>query len=353
MQSVLFCIVLLIAEICVGTAITSFKSFQLQYNKVYQSDAELSLREQTFNSNVRKIDEHNQLYAQGLTTYTMDINQFADMTPEEFSSMLKTIPLSNVSLNQDANGGNMKLDDSKLPESIDWRDLGMVTAVKNQGNCGDCWAFSTTGTLEAQLAMKENTLVALSEQNLLDCDTKKNQGCNGGAVQYAYEYIIQNGLTYEEDYPYRGVQSSTCQKGNRKAVTLKSYQNIEQYNETDLKVAVGIVGPVSVAINANPLQFYKSGVFNEVCSNEINHAVLAVGYNTTDEGQSYWIIKNSWGINWGEDGYFRLARGSGLCGVARQACYPIGINSGSSKIHVFNISAASLISGIIYMILNR
>ncbi|XP_066138275.1 cathepsin L-like proteinase [Euwallacea fornicatus] len=349
MQILIFNLVLVIVDMCVGTEVISFKSFQLQHNKVYQSNEELSLREQIFKRNVLEIEKHNQLYDQGLTTYRMGVNKFTDMTPDEFSSMLKTIPLSNVSFKQDASANNMELYTLKPPVNIDWRENGMISAVKDQGNCGSCWAFSVTGAVEAQIAISQKSNVILSEQELVDCE-KRNNGCNGGALIYAYQYVKETGLTYEDEYPYQGVKNYECKNVKRKAVKLSSFSNITPYNETQLISVVGNIGPASVAINADKLQNYQSGVFNELCSNVVNHGVLVVGYNTE---QNYWILKNSWGPNWGEKGYFRLAMGSGLCGIASQAYYPTKISSGSSKIHFFNVSVASLISGIIYMIRNK
>jgi cathepsin L len=303
----------------------SWNSFQVKHNKVYKTQAEEQLRYKIFNDNLQKIKEHNEKYEQGLSSYTLGVNQFSDLTSEEFAATL-TLQLNKKSpQNVQSNYNLTKKAALGIPDSIDWRTSSVVTGVKNQGSCGGCWAFSATGTIESQIAIQTGELKSLSEQQLLDCDTESDSGCNGGVVQYAIDYVTQNGLTLEDNYPFVGQQGS-CDgsKSANKVIYTKGYVEINRNDESDLKQAVGNVGPVSVAINAIPIQSYQSGIFDGTCSADLDHAVLAVGYGTDQStGVNYWIIKNSWGGDWGEQGYFRMKIGSNLCGIATQACYPL------------------------------
>jgi cathepsin L len=203
--------------------------------------------------------------------------------------------------------------------------------VKNQGQCGSCWSFSTTGSTEGAHAIKTGNLVSLSEQNLMDCSTSYgNNGCNGGLMDDAFQYIIaNNGIDTESCYPYQA-QDGTCQYSTSCiGATLTSYQDIAQGSESDLQAAVANNGPVSVAIDAglSSFQFYSGGVYSDSgCGNQPNdldHGVLAVGYGTLG-GQDMWIVKNSWGSSWGVNGYIMMARNdNNMCGIATMASYPI------------------------------
>jgi cathepsin L len=218
-------------------------------------------------------------------------------------------------------------DSSSLPAQVDWRSKGWVTPVKNQGKCGSCWAFTATGALEGQNFNKTGVLVSLSEQNLVDCSTS-NYGCNGGVTDYAFRYVKQNsGIASEESYQYTGKQGSCQYRSSNKAGTCSGWVDIPPGDETALQVAVATVGPVAVAIDASSMlfQLYRKGVYkNPFCSStNLDHAVLIVGYGTYN-GQPYWLVKNSWGTSWGQDGYVMMARNQGnMCGIATSASYPI------------------------------
>jgi cathepsin L len=215
-----------------------------------------------------------------------------------------------------------------LPAAIDWRTMGAVTPIKDQGQCGSCWAFSSTGALEAQIYKKTKTLTTLSEQNLVDCN-KANFGCNGGWMDYAFDYVKTNkGIDKSSAYPYTGYRGTCKYKSATTYVggTCTGRKSIPAGNETALQIAVATIGPVSVAIDASglPFQLYSSGVYkNLACSKtNLDHAVLVVGYGTTND-QDYWIVKNSWGTSWGMSGYILMPRNQkNYCGIATHALYP-------------------------------
>ncbi len=223
------------------------------------------------------------------------------------------------------------------PAAVDWRASGGVTAVKDQGQCGSCWAFSTTGSLEGANFVTNGQLVSLSEQELIDCDKSGNdRGCNGGLMDYAYEWIISNGgLDTEEDYPYSAADASCdAVKKRSAAVRVTSFEDVPPNNEAAIKQAVA-KQPVAIAIAASGLAFqlYSHGVFDGACSTNLDHGVLIVGYGTDAEsGKEFWIVKNSWGEVWGDAGYIKMAMNAstaaGLCGLAMVPSYPVVAKAG-------------------------
>ncbi|VDL99111.1 unnamed protein product [Schistocephalus solidus] len=290
-----------------------------------------------FVENVKKIWQHNQLFKKDESSFEMGINEFSDMNLEEFRTRLGY----NASLR--LKGGDLphfrylaRQLDTPLPESHDWRSQGLVTPVKNQGRCGSCWAFSTTGSIEGQLKRKSGQLVSLSEQQLVDCSTNYNNlGCNGGLMDNAFEYIQDaGGIQRSEDYPYVSgeteSQNDQCGFDRSKAVaTVTGFVDVDSGNEEELRRALYFHGPISIAIDAGQQSFmsYHSGIYDDPrCQNapsELNHAVLLVGYGV-EKGVPYWIVKNSWGPNWGESGYIRMRRNkNNLCGVATASSFPL------------------------------
>jgi len=199
--------------------------------------------------------------------------------------------------------------------------------VKNQQQCGSCWSFSTTGSVEGAWALAGNPLVSLSEQQLVDCSTAQgNQGCNGGLMDQAFQFIISNGgICSEASYPYTATGPNTCQTTCENVAHISSYADVATGDENQLKAAVA-VQPVSVAIEADQqvFQLYSSGVLTDSgCGTQLDHGVLVVGYGTDASAGPYWKVKNSWGASWGENGYIRIARGTNECGVATEPSYPI------------------------------
>ncbi|XP_044231460.1 procathepsin L-like [Thunnus albacares] len=215
-----------------------------------------------------------------------------------------------------------------LPDFVDWRDKGYVTEVKNQKNCGSCWAFSATGSLEGQIFNKTGKLVSLSEQQLVDCSRDYgNMGCSGGWMHDAFRYIKENGgLDTEDSYPYEAKDGKCRYDPAKIGANCTGYVNVKSNDEDALRDAVATIGPVSVAIDASQTSFqlYKSGVYDEPhCqSSALNHAVLAVGYGT-ENGLDYWLVKNSWGLEWGDKGYIKMSRNKqNQCGMGSYAIYP-------------------------------
>jgi len=302
-----------------------WETFKLSYNKQYSEMQEV-VRRTIWEKNLQAIHEHNLLRDEGVHDFSQGINEYADMTHDEYKATLLGYKQSNTTRN-----GALFLAPSnvKAPESVDWRKEGYVTPVKNQGMCGSCWAFSTTGSLEGQNFKKTGKLVSLSEQNLVDCSKKwGNHGCEGGLMDFAFQYIKENkGLDTETSYPYEA-EDDTCRfRASDVGATDVGFTDIAQGDEDALMKAIATVGPVSVAIDAShpSFQMYRSGVYVEPrCSSmRLDHGVLAVGYGT-HKGQDYWLVKNSWGESWGMDGYIMMARNmNNQCGIATSASYPL------------------------------
>ncbi|KAG8185610.1 hypothetical protein JTE90_023309 [Oedothorax gibbosus] len=306
-----------------------WEAFKQQFKKIYE-EVEDAFRLKIFMENKHKIAKHNILVSQGKKSYTLQMNQFGDLLHHEFVSMMNGFQRNYNATTATRGSTYLSPANVKVPDSVDWREKGYVTKVKNQGQCGSCWSFSATGSLEGQHFRKTGKLVSLSEQNLVDCSGKYgNQGCNGGLMDQAFEYIEDNkGIDTEELYPYKGKQGRCHYKKQAKGATDTGFVDVPSGDETKLQEVLATVGPVSVAIDASheTFQFYKTGVYNEkeCSSQELDHGVLAVGYGTTDEGEDYWIVKNSWGPSWGEEGFIRMTRNKdNQCGIATQASYPL------------------------------
>lgn len=314
-------IVLLVVTTCV-VANDDFELFKIKYDKVYQSIDEEMQHRKTFEVTKKYIENHN---ANPANSYKLRLNKFSDIEPAKFQQ------------ERNRNSGFRRLNNRRIfkpnvstdaiPISMDWRDKGVVTEVKDQGQCGSCWAFSTTGGLEGQHAIKTGELVSLSEQQLVDC-SKYNDGCNGGTQESAFDYISQNGgIDTEDSYPYTGVDGTCSYDPSNIGATCTGYTSITRYNCTDLKLAVATVGPISVSMDAshNSFQSYSSGIYNpNICSYmsfSLDHAVLVVGYGS-DDGTGYWLVKNSWGTDWGMDGYFKIAADANTCGICTDPLFP-------------------------------
>lgn len=254
----------------------------------------------------------------------MTVNKFADLTPSEFKR------LYSMKYTQDHTGHtNFTVPVSAPPASVDWTDKGVVTPVKDQGQCGSCWAFSATGAMEGAWAISKKQLFNLSEQELVDCSVLQgNQGCNGGLMDQAFQYVVANkGLATDAEYPYTATGPNTCQS-ETSVMTISGFKDVPANSETALVSAI-VQQPVSVAVEADQsvFQFYSGGVMTSACGTNLDHGVLAVGYGTLG-GKDYYKVKNSWGADWGTDGYILLGRGaafgsSGQCGIQMDPSFPV------------------------------
>ncbi|KAL4282673.1 hypothetical protein GQ457_16G014890 [Hibiscus cannabinus] len=303
-----------------------YEQWLVHHGKAYNGLGEKQKRFEIFKDNLRFIDEHN---SDDTHSFKLGLNRFADVTNEEYRSTYLGVKKPNRKVSKRSDRYAPRVGES-LPDSVDWRKNGAVAPVKDQGSCGSCWAFSTVAAVEGINQIVTGDLISLSEQELVDCDTNYNEGCNGGLMDYAFQFIIDNGgIDTEEDYPYtaRDGRCDTYRK-NAKVVSINSYEDVPVNNEEALKKAASNQ-PISVAIEAGgrAFQLYQSGVFDGICGTQLDHGVTVVGYGT-ENGKDYWIVKNSWGANWGEEGYIKMARNvansvTGKCGIAMEASYPI------------------------------
>jgi len=300
-----------------------FSKWVAQHNKKYNHE-NFFYRYTVFKHNMDKVVAHNK---KGLS-WTMAMNKFGDMTPEEFKATHTGYNRVDRSFLRSKNGpAHVRSNVKAAPSPVDWRKKGAVTPVKDQGQCGSCWAFSATGSMEGAWFLAKKNLVSLSEQQLVDCSQAQgNQGCNGGLMDNAFQYVIANGgITDEGDYPYTAVDG-TCNTEATSMVKISSFTDVTQGDEGALLTAV-MKQPVSVAIEADQqvFQMYSGGVLDDPsCGTNLDHGVLAVGFDTdSDSGKDFWIVKNSWGQNWGEQGYIRMVRNKNQCGISAEPSYPV------------------------------
>lgn len=257
--------------------------------------------------------------------YQIGLNQFSDMLLEEvkvkYFGYRRMIPLVN-SLEE---GEELHIDLKQAPPSIDWREKGAVTPVKNQGKCGSCWAFSTTGALEGANFIKSGNLESFSEQYLVDCSKNGNYGCEGGEMTNAFTFTQKNGIPLEKDYPYKAVDQR-CKKNVKKAFKNSSWKKVTKNSSSHLRAAL-LTTPISIGIEADEILSYSGGIFdNKSCGNNLDHGVLLVGFGES-QGHKYWLVKNSWSTNWGEGGYIRFLREDdkkvNVCGILDESEYPL------------------------------
>ncbi|XWS10149.1 hypothetical protein CRYUN_Cryun39dG0050400 [Craigia yunnanensis] len=310
-------------------AIAEHELWMAKHGRTYQNKAEKDKRFKIFKKNLEYVQNFNNA---GNKTYKLSINKYSDLTHDEFVAA-RTGYLRPGNAATSTKTPFSYAEFTEVPSSLDWREEGAVTPIKDQGDCGCCWAFAAVAALEGITKIKTGNLVSLSEQQVLDCSTNgNNHGCDGGSKTDAFQYIMQNhGLTTEDTYPYQARQG-TCdkEKETSQGSDISNYGLVPPNNEEELLKAVSNQ-PVTVSIEASSLDFrhYNSGIFTGDCGTNLNHAVTVVGFGTSDEdGTDYWLVKNSWGEEeWGENGYIRMQRNvaasEGLCGIAIRPAYPI------------------------------
>ncbi|XP_073029551.1 senescence-specific cysteine protease SAG39-like [Primulina eburnea] len=298
------------------------EQWMMQYGRVYNDGVEKAKRFEIFKNNVEFIESSN---LDETKSYKLAINEFADLANEEFRASRGGYMISpDMKFSTNFRHENV----TKVPASLDWREKGAVTGVKNQFSCGCCWAFSAVAATEGINRIKTGKLVSLSEQELVDCDTKSNQGCHGGYMNDAFKFITHEGLSTEAKYPYKGANGMcNTKKESSRVAKITGYEKVPANDESALLKAVA-KQPVSVAIDASgPIfQFYAGGIYTGECGTNLNHGVTVVGYGKSEHGKKYWLVKNSWGAAWGENGYVKFERDfrakEGLCGIAMDASYP-------------------------------
>ncbi|XP_021907684.1 zingipain-2-like [Carica papaya] len=289
-----------------------------KHGRVYKDNAEKEMRFKIFQDNIKYIENSKIARNQ---SYQLSLNKFADMTNEEFLAYYTGFNMPTRSASTTFKYDNL----ADVPLSVNWVEKGAVTGVKNQKHCGSCWAFSAVAAIESINQIKSGKLVSLSEQQLIDC-VSKNHGCSGGWMDYAFEYVKNNGITTEENYEYTESDNGVCNT-KTPVVEIINYEDVPKNDEKALQQAVANQ-PVSVGIDAygSDFQFYSGGIFTGSCGNSLTHAVTIVGYGS-ENGMDYWLVKNSWGENWGDAGYMKIQRNAGveggLCGIAMAASYPV------------------------------
>lgn len=323
----------------------AWKEYKTKYNKTYNSEAEDIYRMKIFLDNRQYVLSYN-IKEKSKSSFTQGLNHLSDLSQHEINRLLNGFRLEKepdrqvdgvlwtilLSLNDSLSTPTDRAwyENIFSPPTLDYRTTGRVSKVKDQGSCGSCWSFATTGALESILA-SQGKGVLLSEQNLVDCSNKYgNHGCSGGLMDQAFNYVHDHGIMSQNDYPYTGKDES-CKFSKEKSITtVRGSFILPSGNEALLRMVLSMTGPIPIAIDASSKSFhsYKSGIYNDrSCRNSLNslnHAVLLVGYGTNRNYGDYWLIKNSWGSNWGDNGYIKIARNRrNLCGVATYAVLPI------------------------------
>ncbi|BFF90061.1 putative cysteine proteinase3 [Drosophila madeirensis] len=301
-----------------------FHKFQIRFERRYDTTAERQMRLRIFRQNLKTIEELN---ANEMGSAKYGITEFADMTSTEYKERTGLWQRDELKPTGGAPAVVPKYE-GEFPKEFDWRQKNAVTQVKNQGSCGSCWAFSVTGNIEGLYAVKTGELKEFSEQELLDCDTT-DSACNGGLMDNAYKAIKDiGGLEYEAEYPYEAKKKQCHFNRTLSHVQVAGFVDLPKGNETAMQEWLLTHGPISIGLNANAMQFYRGGVshpWKALCSKKnLDHGVLIVGYGVSDypnfhKTLPYWIVKNSWGPRWGEQGYYRVYRGDNTCGVSEMA----------------------------------
>jgi len=300
-----------------------FSDFVEKYSKDYHP-VDLQNKFQTFQQNLKRVDELNQKYEDIGKVGPYGVTKFFDLTPAEF----KKFYLGKITRPTVTSQPKIATSPTDIPTAFDWSSKGAVTPVYNQGECGSCWAFSATEAIESQWFLAGNTLISLAAQQIVDCD-KVDLGCEGGDTPTAYQYVINaTGMETTSDYPYTAEDQTCSFQVSKVKASIKSWGYITQNkNETEMLYGLYAKGPLSICVEADTWQYYVGGVISSDCGVALDHCVMITGYQTM-RGWDFidydvWNIRNSWGEDWGVDGYLYVERGSNLCGVAEEVTLPI------------------------------
>lgn len=303
----------------------SFDEFKNHGNKSYAHYFEEFRGRSAYQKNLETIKKHNELYNKGMKSYRLRPNDLADLNSssylKKFLRLVKSKRYEALDLISDIVGSPLM---DSTPESLDWREKGFVTRPNNQGTCGSCYAFSIAQSIEGQVFKRTGKILSLSPQQIVDCSVSfGNQGCTGGSLRNTLKYLeATGGIMRAKDYKYVAKKGKCQFVPELAVVNVTSWAIMPVRDENAIQAAVAHIGPVAVSINAAPktFQLYSDGIYDdEMCSsNSVNHAMLVVGY-----GPDYWILKNWWGDQWGENGYMRIRKGKNICGIANYAAYSV------------------------------
>jgi cathepsin L len=342
----LFTVAVLALAVCAAAKPTlselpnySFEAFLQEYGKSYSDNTEYQLRKTLFENRVASFVKHNNAGH----SYTLNVNKFADLSNAEIRRFKGYNHQAARSLRATGNFSAPVEHPQDIPASKDWRTSKCVTAVKDQGGCGSCWAFGSAETLESHTCLhgKTGALPILSPQQLVDCAPNPNHcggtgGCEGSIPELAYDWVKKHGLASEADYPYNG-NDGQCKTTAKPAASVTGYVNVPSNNYTAVMEALQ-QGPLAITVAAEPWEFYDGGVFTECPHDDIDldHVVQLVGYGTTITKKDYWIVRNSWGGEWGENGYIRIERhsDSAFCGTDNKPADGTGCSGGPSSVKV-------------------
>lgn len=308
-----------------------YLDFLTHYEKDVSDEKGAALRFTVFKKKVQEIMEFNKVKS---NTWEKGLNKWSDQTDEEFNEIFPLLPTGQICSATNKQSLNLVSSDLELPTKKDWRDAGVVPPVTSQGSCGSCWTFSTINTFESHVAIATKTrgsdILRFSPQQLVDCAQDfDNNGCRGGLPSHAFTYIYYYGIELLENYPYQAVDQKCAYNSTKvKAWNVGSF-NITEKDEDSLKQAIALKGPVAVSYQvAGDFRDYKRGVYSStICQNgpmDVNHAVTAIGYGKED-GKDYWLIKNSWGEDWGDEGYFKMEAFKNMCGIGVCNSFPVGV----------------------------
>jgi len=304
-----------------GNYAIQFKEFIQRYGKKYSTPEEFRLRYSIFAKNLMKIDKLNRIEA---GNKIHGITKFADLTKEEFKNRYL---MKNIAKEKAAYINSIKYP-TEIPTTFDWRELGAVTPIYDQGECGSPWAFTATETIESAWFIANHSLESFSAQQVVSCD-RSSDGCNGGCVPYAFDYIKRvGGLELTSSYPYTSSNGTDGRCKFNDSLVIGKYSNYSvvtqspSYNETAMLAAVSSIGPVSVNVDAEDWESYSGGIMRKCSNSSVDHTAVIVGYNTSN-GIDYWIVRNSWGTDWGISGYIYIERHHNLCDINSFVIYPI------------------------------